>query len=91
MSGKESTRADKITLYKKCGDNVNVSRTSTIAFAALELARHECKLSGKRDKLRGIQMLNFCDHNQILGRWYVLYAGWRDAPLRGEWVRSPKP
>eukprot|EP00965_Chrysotila_dentata_P085164 2809712-Pleurochrysis_carterae.AAC.1 len=31
------------------------------------------------------------DHNQILGRWYALYADWSDAPLRGERVRAPEP
>eukprot|EP00965_Chrysotila_dentata_P084860 2801120-Pleurochrysis_carterae.AAC.1 len=31
------------------------------------------------------------DHNQILSRWYALYDGWADAPLRGEWVRAPEP
>eukprot|EP00965_Chrysotila_dentata_P198159 6178624-Pleurochrysis_carterae.AAC.1 len=40
------------------------------------------------DRLR--QLLRI-DHNQTLGRWYALYAGWTDAPLRGEWVRAPEP
>eukprot|EP00965_Chrysotila_dentata_P101220 3342492-Pleurochrysis_carterae.AAC.1 len=35
--------------------------------------------------------MGLCDHNQTLGRWYALYAGWTDAPLRGEWVKAPEP
>eukprot|EP00965_Chrysotila_dentata_P019099 636356-Pleurochrysis_carterae.AAC.3 len=31
--------------------------------------------------------LRSTDHNQILGGWYTLYAGWSDAPPREEWVR----
>eukprot|EP00965_Chrysotila_dentata_P180395 5955456-Pleurochrysis_carterae.AAC.5 len=26
----------------------------------------------------------------FLGRRYALYAGWSDAPLRGEWVMAPE-
>eukprot|EP00965_Chrysotila_dentata_P087671 2894089-Pleurochrysis_carterae.AAC.1 len=31
------------------------------------------------------------DQNQTLGRRDILYEGWSDAPLRGEWVRAPEP
>eukprot|EP00965_Chrysotila_dentata_P180394 5955456-Pleurochrysis_carterae.AAC.4 len=27
----------------------------------------------------------------ILGWRYAFYAGWSDAPRRGEWVRAPEP
>eukprot|EP00965_Chrysotila_dentata_P149995 4953966-Pleurochrysis_carterae.AAC.1 len=49
------------------------------------LTRYNCTCSTRL--VRGGES----DHNQILGQWYALYAGWSDAPLRGEWVKAPEP
>eukprot|EP00965_Chrysotila_dentata_P166473 5496333-Pleurochrysis_carterae.AAC.1 len=56
--------------------NVGSQRTATVGAAFTPLA-FNLGIGPPQAALR--------DHNQTLGLWYALYAGWTDAPLRGEW------